>query len=161
MAIMLYDKGAEYINKVFWGTETKPTHFLVMLFTNEVTPYPDQPALVEALGGGYTRLTIDTDNLFSFGGATSGDGTGLATVVWNALPFPFTGNFTGELTTNLNIYGYAILRGDAAACNVTTGAITYSDVIFADRLASPFTPALGNSIQVTPTWQLSKGVPTA
>lgn len=170
MAIHLYDSGAQHmLDLAFNGVTT--TGYKLILFTNNFVPGPatESTQIYEALGANYVRINV--------GVGTEGDTSivgGISTMTWLTYVFPSTSGdpdlptlFNGALTAptggsgSVVVYGYALLKGTAAACNATTGAITMDDVVFADAFINPFTPANGNSLSLDIVFQLGYGTPVA
>lgn len=110
----------------------------LILFTNDVTPTNASinTTFTVAAGGGYATKTL------TGGSWTVSSVGGIPTAAYAAQTF----TFTGPLTTNTTVYGYAVLRG--------------TTLKWAERLAAPVTPANNNdTITVTPRKQQSTGTP--
>jgi hypothetical protein len=112
----------------------------LILFTNDVVPTTASinTTFTEAAGGGYAAKTL-TGGSWTVAGSGAGN---IPTASYAEQTF----TFTGALTTNLTIYGYAILRG--------------TTLKHAERLPSAVTPASnGDQIKITPRVQQSNGTP--
>ena len=146
MAIFLYDHGAENILYEYF----LPRTFKVILFTNDAVQ-SETGELVEAFGGGYARVTVtETDT------ASNAIVDGIAQQAYNPIVF----NFTGLLTTNGTVYGYAFMRSTTPAAD-GAGTTTFNDIVFSDKLSSPFVPDNGTQLTIIPTFRLSHGTPSA
>lgn len=142
MALVVTDIGADEILKTYFNN-TRPVggnNLTLKLFTNNLTPLDTHTAgsFTEATGGGYAAKTL-----------TNGSWTvTVANDPSDAVYAQQTFTFTGPLTTNPTIYGYMIVDGDGT-------------LILAELFAQSFTPANnGDTIQLTPKVQMSKGTPS-
>lgn len=146
MAIMFNDLGAQqmlaaYFNNTFPGAGK---NLVLRLFTNNITPADTDVdgTYTEASGGGYSSIAL------SNGSWTVSKVSSIEQAAYAKQTF----TFTGPLTTNLTIYGYYVEDLTAPTSNV----------IFAQLLSAPFTPANnGDTCAVTPVFQLSHGTPSA
>jgi len=110
------------------------------LFVNDVTPVDTSVAgdFTVAAGGGYGNITLTN------GSWAVADAAGIRTGSYAQQTFAFTGALDGGAT----IYGYYIIDADGV-------------LVWAERLAASFTPANnGDTLKVTPKFQMSKGTPT-
>ena len=140
MALILLDVGADEILKTYFNN-VRPSggnNLDLKLFVNDVTPADTGVSYTEAAGGDYAAKTL-----------TNGSWTVTpANDPSDAVYAEQTFTFTGPLTTNPTIYGYYVEDADGT-------------IIWAERLSAPFTPANnGDSLKVTPKFELSKGTPT-
>jgi len=143
MSIVLADVGAlAMLNKYFKNVlPSGGNNYTLKLFTNNVTPASDGSdtagTYTEAAGGGYASVTLIAANF------TCSIASGIAQVAYAAQSFIFSGALTGPA----DIYGCFVVDADGT-------------LVYADRLATKYTPAAsGDTLAVTPVFQLSKGVP--
>ena len=148
MGLVLSDVGAvemlEAMLNDAWPAGGKD--LTLKLFVNDIVPSDTHTSadFTEAAGGGYGPKTL------AAGSWTVAVVGGIAKAVFAEQVF----TFTGELTTNPTAYGYYIEDGD--------GILRWAEKRYlADGVtAAPFTPANnGDHLDVTPTFQLSKGTP--
>ena len=140
MPLVVADVGADVILKAFFNNSRAVggNNFTMKLFATNVTPAQANTAasFVWATGGGYADKTL-TNGSFTITPANDPSDAVYAEQVWT---------FTGALTTNATIYGYAVLDAD--------GILIYAEAI------SPFTPANnGDQLKITPKFQASSGTP--
>lgn len=111
------------------------------LFCNNITPARGDVLgnYTEANGGGYAAKAL------SQGSWTVNPANGPRDAVYAEQTF----TFTGELTTNKDIYGYFVTDAD-------------SNVVWAEKFGTLFHPYNnGDQLLVTPRVQMSTGTPTA
>jgi hypothetical protein len=143
MAIVLADVGADIILKAYfnnsWAAGGK--NLTLKLYTNNYTPLDTSVAgsFTEASGGGYAAKTL------SNGSWTVTVGNDPSDAVYAQQTF----TFTGELSGAASVYGYFVVDADGV-------------LLLAEKFAYSFTPRYnGETLKVTPRFQLSKGTPTA
>lgn len=142
MSLILADVGADTILEAFFNNSwpTAGKDLTLKLFCNDVTPTDTDTAVTytEAAGGGYTAKTL-TNGSWT---VTPANDPSDATYVQQSFVF------TGALTTNPNIYGYFVVNADGI-------------LVWAEALSAAFTPANnGDTLNITPVFQISKGTPT-
>ena len=144
MSLILADVGADTILARFFN-DTSPSggkNLTLKLFCNNVTPADTDTAstYTEVTNGdaGYSAITL-----------TSGSWTvTVADDPSDAVYAQQTFTFTGALTSNATVYGYFVVDADGV-------------LIWAEAFSSSFTPANnGDTIKITPKFQLSKGTPS-
>lgn len=142
MGLILSDIGADAILKAYfnnsWPAANK--NLTLKLYVTNVDPADTDTAssYTVATGGGYADITLNNGSWT----VTPANNPSDATYVEQ------TFTFTGALTTNLTIYGYFVVDADAV-------------LIWAEKFGSTFTPANnGDTLKVTPKFQMSKGTPT-
>lgn len=139
MAMILCDVGSDLILNTFFNN-TAAQNLKLKLFCTDVTPASDDVVgdYTEAVGGDYAAKTL-TNNSWTV--ATGNDPS-------DAVYAQQTFTFTGELTTNKDIYGYF----------VTDNAGT--TLVWAEKFGQLFHPYNnGDQLLVTPKFQLSYGTP--
>jgi hypothetical protein len=141
MAIVLADVGADTILKAFfnnsWPSASK--NLVLKLYTNDYTPLDTSVAgsFTEASGGGYAAKTL------SNGSWTVTTGNDPSDAVYAQQTFTFTGTLSGTAS----VYGYFVVDADGV-------------LLLAEKFAYSFTPSYnGETLKVTPRFQLSKGTP--
>ena len=140
MSLILADSGAAALLKAYYNNvwPAGGKNLTLKLFATNVTPTDASTAgsFTEATGGGYAAKTLTN------GSWTESNVGGIDQVAYAAQTF----TFTGALTTNPTVYGYFIVDADG-------------NLVYAEAQAA-FTPANnGDNIQITPTFQASKGMP--
>lgn len=143
MAIVLADVGADTILKAFFNNSWPAggKNLTLKLYTNDYTPLDTSVAgsFTEASGGGYAAKTL------SNGSWTVTTGNDPSDAVYAQQTFTFTGTLSG----GASVYGYYVVDADGV-------------LLLAERFAYSFTPSYnGETLKVTPRFQLSKGTPTA
>jgi hypothetical protein len=141
MALIVTDVGADNMLKAYFNNDwpTGGNNHTLHLYTNNYTPVDTSANanFTEAAGGGYAAKTLAHGNWTVTAGNDPSD------AAYAQQTFTFTGNLTG----NASVYGYHVKDEDDA-------------VIWAEKFASPFTPANnGDNIKITPLVQASKGTP--
>jgi len=137
MDIVTYDLGALQILKKYLAS----TELIVLLFTNDIVPTPDDTilSLAEATGGGYARKVLAPS-----GWVCSIDADGIPQGRHTQQNF----TFNGQLAGNPAVYGYCLIDSDNIA-------------IYAQRSPESYSPALdGDAVLIVPTYRLSNGTPT-
>jgi len=143
MSLILADVGADCILKRYFNdvSPSSGKNLTLKLFCTNITPADTDTASTyassEAQGGGYNAITL-----------TSGSWTvTVANDPSDAVYTQQTFTFTGALTTNTTVYGYYVVDAD--------GVLIWAEAF------TPFTPANnGDTIKITPKFQLSKGTPS-
>lgn len=140
MPLVLADPGADVILKGFFNNSWAAggRNYTMKLFATNVTPTQTSSAgsFTWATGGGYADKTL-INGSFTVTPANDPSDAVYAEQTWT---------FTGPLTTNGTIYGYAILDAD--------GVLLWAETIAA------FTPVNnGDQLKITPRFQLSSGTP--
>jgi hypothetical protein len=140
-AAALADEGALLILDTVFSDQAKDTSVKLALFCTDVTP-TDSTTYVSytwcAGGVGETPKTL------TVGAGWTPSGAAPPQVAYAQQDF----SFTGDLTTNVTIYGYCLT--DSAATK------TYG----CETLTSPFTPHNGYHLYITPILKLSTGSPS-
>jgi len=143
MSMILVDVGADQILKAYFNNSWPASKNLKLrLYATNVTPVDTHTlgSYTEAAGGGYTAITLTN------GSWTVTVGNDPSDAVYAEQTF----TFTGALTTNPIVYGYYIEDNDGS-----TGVL-----VWAELFGTTFTPANnGDTLKVTPKFQLSKGTP--
>lgn len=127
-----------------WLNKSQPAggnNLTLILFTNDYTPVKGSVAgdFTVATGGGYASKTLTAGNW------TVADVGGIPQALYAEQVF----TFTGPITTNPQIFGYAILDADGVC-------------ISGEKATEPWTPTLnGDHYDITPLIQSSSGTPTA
>jgi hypothetical protein len=142
MAIVMNDKGcAQVLKKYFNDTNAAGGNNLTLkLFCNNINPARGDTLATYtiALSGGYADITLTR------GSWTVNESDSPRDAVYAQQTF----TFTGELTTNKDIYGYVIVDAD-------------SSVIAAEKFGAIFHPYNnGDLLKVTPRVQMSTGTPS-
>lgn len=140
MPLVLADVGADVILKGFFNNSWAAggRNYTMRLFATNVTPTQTSVAgsFTWATGGGYADKSLANGSWTVTPANDPSDAT-FAEQTWT---------FTGPLTTNGTIYGYAILDAD--------GVLLWAETIAA------FTPVNnGDQLKITPRFQLSSGTP--
>ena len=138
MSVKLLDAGGQRILDILFGVADPDTDFECVLFTdtNAVSNNGVAVTHVEAFGGGYVSKTIpDTATIALVGG--------IPTATFPQVTF----EFTGSLTTNLDIRGYEIIG--------IPSNITYFEEVFANAVR----PVAGDLLPIIPRCQLGNGIP--
>lgn len=142
MALVLADVGADQILTSYFK-KSQPAggnNLTLKLFATNVTPADTSTAgsFTEADGGGYAAKELTAASWTITPANDPSD----------AVYAEQTFTFTGALTTNGTVYGYFVVDADGV-------------LIFAELLAATFTPANnGDTLKITPKFQLSKGTPS-
>lgn len=144
MPLMLTDLGADQILKSYFNNSwpANKSHKL-RLFSNNYTPVDTSTLgnFTEVTGGGYAAITLAN------GSWTVTVGNDPSDAVFAEQTFTFTGAIGGSGI----VYGYYLEDNDGS-----TGV-----AVFAELFGTPFTPANnGDTVKVTPKFQLSKGTPS-
>lgn len=138
MSIIVADEGVEaMLNIMFNNVWPTSKDLTLKLYCNDKTPVDTDAATdyTEAAGGGYTAKTLTN------GSWVLSTVIGIVQAAYAQQVF----TFTGELTTNLTVYGYYIVDDDGV-------------LQWAERFDTAATPYInGNHIDVTPIFQGSKG----
>jgi hypothetical protein len=135
-AAVLADVGADSIlTSFFQGTDAG--NLTLKLFCTNTTPADTDinTTYTECAGGNYAAKTL------TMGSWTITVGNDPSDAVYADQVF----SFNGALTTNTTIYGYFVLAGTV--------------LIGSEQLTTPFTPAAGYTLTITPKFKLSKGTP--
>jgi len=140
MALTLADVGADVILGTFFNSSPALGNLTLKLFTNNVTPADTDTAgtYTEASGGGYSAITLTN------GSWTLTVGDDPSDVVYAQQTFTFTGALSGSAT----VYGYFVVNAGGT-------------LLWAEQLGASFQPANnGDTLKITPKFQLSKGTPS-
>jgi hypothetical protein len=144
MALVLADLGADQILKAYFNNDFPASkNWKLRLFTNDYTPVDTSTlgSYTQASGGGYGAIDL------SNGSWTVTPANDPSDAVYAEQTFTFTGALSGNAT----IYGYYI-EDNAGSSGVA---------VYGERLATSFTPANnGDTLKITPKFQMSKGTPT-
>ncbi len=141
MALVLSDVGADELLKTYFNN-ARPSggnNLTLKLFTNDYTPVQTSVAgsFTEASGGGYAAKTLTN------GSWTVTVGNDPSDAVYAEQTFTFTGALSGSAT----VYGYFVVDADGT-------------LVWAERFSSSFQPANnGDTIKITPIFQISSGTP--
>ena len=128
--------------------------------------------MIPSEGGdnGYERKTITCANGST--PTTSAAGTETGAISWpgvSSIPtYSFndiTWSFTNGLASNKKVQGYAVLIPNTRLSpdnvqETTNGLIPCTDIWFADKFESDFTPVAGGSITIKIRYQGSSGTPS-
>lgn len=142
MGLILADVGADTILRAFFNN-TWPSggkNLTIKLYTNDYTPVDTSTSgsFTEASGGGYVSKTLINGNW------TVNTANDPSDAVYEQLSWVFTGQLSGGAT----IYGYFVVDADGV-------------LVWAERISSSFTPSNnGDTLLITPRFQMSKGTPT-
>lgn len=141
MALVLADVGADQILKAYFNNSWPANKNLMLrLYTNNYTPVDTSTLgnFTEMSGAGYSAISLTN------GSWTITVGNDPSDAVYAEQTFTFTG-------AGSTIYGYYLEDN-----NGSTGVL-----IWAELFATSFTPANnGDTIKITPKFQLSKGTPS-
>lgn len=142
MALVLADGGADIIlNAYFNNSWDASKNLVVKLYTNNYTPVQTSTtaSFTEATGGGYSSIALTN------GSWTVSVGNDPSDAVYAQQTF----TFTGALTTNPTVYGYYVVANNGSG-----------NLVWAELFGTSFTPANnGDTIKITPKFQLSSGTP--
>lgn len=140
MALVLADVGADQILKAYFNNSWPASKNLKLrLYTNNYTPVDTSVvgSFTEMSGAGYAAISLTN------GSWTVTVGNDPSDAVYAEQTFTFTGSGS-------TIYGYYIEDNDGS-----TGTL-----VWAELFGSTYTPANnGDTLKVTPKFQLSKGTP--
>lgn len=140
MALVLADVGADQILKAYFNNSWPASKNLKLrLYTNNYTPVDTSVvgSFTEMSGAGYAPISLTN------GSWTVTVGNDPSDAVYAEQTFTFTGSGS-------TIYGYYIEDNDGS-----TGTL-----VWAELFGSTYTPANnGDTLKVTPKFQLSKGTP--
>lgn len=140
MALILSDLGADQFLKAYFNNDWPTSKDLTLkLFVTDVTPSQASVAgdFTEAAGGGYVAKTLTN------GSWTVTPANDPSDAVYAQQSFVFT----GALTTNTDIYGYYVVDDDGV-------------LVWAETLNATYTPTTnGDTLSITPKFQLSSGTP--
>ncbi len=134
--LVLTHKGAEKFLLAYFGSNDLE----LKLFTNDHIPEPDDHVsyYLEAVGGGYSSQLL-----------VGGDWSLEMTVPRYAIYPEQVFNFSGSLNGNPTVFGYYVVD-------------MHGDLVWSEQLTMPFTPGkTGNTIKISPLFQISHGVPSA
>ena len=135
MAVKLIDAGGVRMLTVMFGGTSE---FECVLFTDTLAVTDNGVAVnhTEAFGGGYASKTLTGTPVVALVG-------GIPTVTFPQVTF----EFTGPLTTNLDIRGYEVVE------------ISSGITIFEEVFANAVRPIAGDLLPIIPRCQLGNGVP--
>jgi hypothetical protein len=141
MPMTLADVGADQSLKAYFHNSWPASKNLKLrLYTNNYTPVDTSVigSFTEMSGAGYAPITLTN------GSWTVTVGNDPSDAVYAEQTFTFTG-------AGSQIYGYYIEDNDGSS----------GTLVFAELFGTPFTPANnGDTLKVTPKFQLSKGTPS-
>lgn len=141
MALVLADVGADQILKAYFNNSWPASKdFKLRLYTNDYTPVQTSVlgSFTESTAPGYTAITLSNASWTVTVGNDPSD------AVYAEQTFTFTGS-------GATIYGYYIEDNNGSS----------GTLVWAERFATSFTPANnGDTIKLTPKFQLSSGTPS-
>lgn len=142
MSLVLTDRGADFMLRVVFNNvwPAGGRDLTLRLYVNDKTPVDTDVTsdYVEASGGGYAPKTLIN------GSWTINTANDPSDAVYPQQTFTFSGPLTG----NAKIYGYFVTNADGV-------------LIWAERFSVFFQPANnGDSVNITPRFQKSKGIPS-
>jgi hypothetical protein len=139
-AAALTDEGAILILDTVFSDQARDTSVTLKLFCTNVTPIDTTTytSYTWCTGGGYADKTL------TVGAGWTPSGTAPPQAAYAQQDFLFT----GDLTTNVTIYGYCLCDSGSTK--------TYG----CEQLTSPFTPHNGYHLYITPIIKLSTGTPS-
>jgi hypothetical protein len=142
MALVLADQGADVVlNAYFNNTWPASKNLSMKLYTNDYTPLQTSTtaSFTSASGGGYAHIAL----LSGSWTVTPANDPSDATYAEQ------TYTFTGALDGSATVYGYYVVA------NAGNG-----DLVWGERFATSFQPANnGDTIKITPRFQMSSGTP--
>ena len=143
MAFVLADTGADAALNA-WLNNSWPASkdFVIKLYTNNYVPLDTSATgdFTEATGGGYVTKALSNGSWTVNVANDPSDGV-YAKQTWT---------FTGALTAGATIYGYFVVNNNGSGT-----------LVGAEKLTTAFTPATnGDTLDITPQIQMSKGTPT-